>query len=242
MTPSFLHPAAPEGRTGGAFSFITDLLRRPGGRRALTGLTAVLLVAGVALFAYPVFTDVWAHHRQQQLASQFQSPAYQQAYLQGDIQIGEGLTELQIPSLKVNVLVVQGTTLAALRAGAGHYVNTPLPGQRGNVGIAGHRTTYGRPFNQMDRMRPGDLVYLITPFDKYTYAVVSAFGGHSNPWIVAPDDISVVAQNGPLGTGHWLTLTTCNPKGSAAQRLILRLTLVNTQPLRAARSGADRRS
>ncbi len=92
-------------------------------------------------------------------------------------------------------------------------------------------------------MKPGDVVYLITPFDKYTYAVVPPFDGHSNPWVVAPDDLSVVAQTGVLGTGHWLTLTTCNPKGSAAQRLILRLTLVRTQPLRsAAGAGAGRRS
>jgi sortase A len=194
-------------------------------------LTVVLLIAGVGMFAYPVVTDYWAHQRQLQLEKQFHSPGFEQAYLNRDIKIGEGLTELQIPSLKVDVLVVQGTTLSALRAGAGHYIETPLPGQQGNVGIAGHRTTYGRPFNHLDEMTPGQTVLLITPFAKYTYAVVPAFDGHANPWVVLPDDYSVVAQTGNLGTGHWLTLTTCTPKGSASHRLILRLRLVATASL-----------
>lgn len=232
MGSSYLPPLPPAAR--GRFGLFSELLARRGGRRALSAVTALLVVAGVGLFAYPVFTDLWASHRQHQLSHRFStqlaSPAYQQAYLQGRIAIGEGLTELEIPKLSVNVLVVQGTTLAALRAGAGHYVNTPLPGQRGNVGIAGHRTTYGRPFNRLDEMRTGDKVILITPFARYTYRVVAAFGGHANPWVVLPSDVGVVAQTGSLATGHWLTLTTCNPKGSAAQRLILRLTLVGATP------------
>lgn len=236
MQPTYLPPPVP-GR-GGVFGLIGDLLQRRGGRRALTGLTALLVVAGVALFAYPAVTDLWAHHRQQQLGAQFTSPRYEQAYLDGNIGIGQGLTELEIPKISVNVLVVQGTTLAALRAGAGHYVNTPLPGQRGNVGIAGHRTTYGRPFNRLNELTTGDQVILITPFDRYTYAVVPAFGGHANPWVVQPTDVSVVSQAGVLGSGHWLTLTTCNPKGSAAQRLVLRLTLVQTQPVPAGGRGS----
>lgn len=232
MESSYLPPVPPA--TPRRFGLLSELLARTGGRRALSAVTALLVVAGVGLFAYPVFTDIWASHHQQQLRHQFSSelasPAYRQAYLEGRIAIGEGLTELEIPKLSVNVLVVQGTTSAALRAGAGHYVNTPLPGERGNVGIAGHRTTYGRPFNRLAEMRPGDKVVLITPIATYTYSVVPPFGGHANPWVVLPTDVGVVAQTGALGTGHWLTLTTCNPKGSAAQRLILRLTLVSAVP------------
>jgi sortase A len=104
-------------------------------------------------------------------------------------------------------------------------VNTPLPGESGNVGIAGHRTTFGRPFNRMDELKPGDTVTLETPFAIYTYKAVAPFGGHSNPWVVTPNDFSVVSQ----GTGHLLTLTTCNPKGSARQRLVMRFSLVGSK-------------
>jgi sortase A len=120
---------------------------------------------------------------------------------------------------------VQAPPPAALRAGAGHYVTTPLPGEVGNVGIAGHRTTFLRPFNRLDEMKPGDIVTLETPFAVYTYKTVQPFDGHANPWVVTPNDFSVVSQ----GTGHLLTLTTCNPKGSARQRLVLRLSLVGSK-------------
>ena len=60
---------------------------------------------------------------------------------------------MKIPVLGVDVVVVEGTTASALRAGAGHYPETPLPCELGNVGIAGHRTTYGKLFNQIDRLK-----------------------------------------------------------------------------------------
>lgn len=230
MQPTFLpNPVGPRPRAVGAV--LGDCLRRPGARRALSLLTVLLFVAGLGMFAYPVATDVSAKHRQEALRAQFDNPQFKQEYLERRVHVGQGLTRLKIPKLGVDVLVVEGTTLAALKAGAGHYPETPLPGESGNVGIAGHRTTYGRPFNQLDRMTAGDKVLLITPFAQYTYAVVPAFGGHPNPWPTRPDDFGVVAQTGVLGSGHWLTLTTCHPKGSAAQRLILRLKLVDTRSL-----------
>jgi sortase A len=215
-------------------ALLAATLRRRGGQRALSVVVAALLVAGGGLFAYPWLTDIWAHLRQHDLNGAFTSRT-RQSYLDGQFQVGEGLTELAIPSLHVHVLVVQGTTAAALEAGAGHYLSTPLPGQRGNVGIAGHRTTFGRPFNQLNLMRPGQTVTLTTPFYRYTYVVVPTVAGHPNPWVVLPDASWVVGQAGPLGTGHWLTLTTCNPKGSDTQRLIVRLRLVASVALPAAR-------
>lgn len=230
MQQTFLPPA--EGaRPRGLLALVGDCLRRPGGRRALSALTVVLTLAGIGMFAYPVVTDVLAKDRQGGLQARFDDPGFREVYRQRKVKVGEGLTRLQIPKLGVDVLVVEGTTPAALRAGAGHYPGTPLPGERGNVGIAGHRTTYGRPFNRLDEMDPGDDVILTTPFARYTYRAVAPFGGHPNPFVVLPTDTSVVGQSGSLGTGRWLTLTTCTPKGSAAYRLILRLRLVKSQPL-----------
>lgn len=223
MEPSFVSPAVPDSPLG-AGSLMGNALRRPGGRRALSVLSVVLFIAGVTMFAYPVGTDVYSRFRQNQLNNAFADPKLQEKYVNRTVAVGDVLTRLQIPKkgINVDVLVVEGTTPAALRAGAGHYPGTPLPGEVGNVAIAGHRTTFGRPFNQLDKMGPGDKVYLITPLKKYTYVAVAPFGGHPNPWIVSPQDYSVV-QNVPGRS--LLTLTSCNPKGSAKQRIILRLEL-----------------
>jgi sortase A len=229
MQPSFVVPPVPA--VPRAFrALLGDALRRPGGRRCVSVLSVVLFVAGIAMFAYPVGTDLYGGYRQQHLQQQvqggFDDPVVQHTYRQRKVAVGDGLTLLRIPKIGVKVLVVEGTTQDALRAGAGHYPGTPLPGDAGNVAIAGHRTTYGRPFNRLDELGPGDELTLETPLGTYTYRAVPAFGGHANPWVVVPTDFSVVSQS----TGHLLTLTTCNPKGSASQRLILRFALVADRP------------
>lgn len=226
MPPSYTTPPLP-GSSRGLGTLAGDVLRRPGGRRAVSVLSIVLFLAGIAMFAYPVITDFIAHGNQQSAKAQFDDPSYRQQYRLHQIKVGQGLTRLQIPKLNVDVLVVEGDTPAALRAGAGHYPGTPLPGEAGNVAIAGHRTTYGRPFSRLDEMGPGDTVLLETPFDIYTYTAVPAFAGHPDPWVVLPTDFGVISQT---GADHWLTLTTCTPKGSASHRLILRLTLTKTVP------------
>lgn len=225
MQPSYVTPPVPT-RARGVGALLGDALRRPGGRRGVSVLSLVLLVAGVLMFAYPVGTDVYSRYRQDQLQAGFSDPDLQQAYLERKVGVGDGLTILRIPKLDVKVLVVEGTTPAALRAGAGHYPGTPLPGEVGNVAIAGHRTTFGRPLNRMDELGPGDIATLETPFAVYTYKAVPAFGGHANPWVVTPTDFSVVSQ----GAGRLMTLTTCHPKGSARQRLVMRFALVGQEP------------
>jgi sortase A len=228
MDATFTTPPVPEHRRP-ARRLVGDALRRPGGRRALSVLSIVLAIAGLGMFAYPFGTDLWAAQTQKRLRNQFTDPAYRDAYRLRQIKTGQGLTRLSIPKIGLTVLVVEGTTPAALKAGAGHYVGSPLPGEAGNVGIAGHRTTYGRPFNRLDEMRPTDIVYLDTPFARYEYTVVPDFDGQPNPHPVLPTDFHVVSPpNDPAA--HWLTLTTCHPKGSARQRLILRLKLTHTLP------------
>lgn len=229
MQPSFVAPPVPD-RVRSVGSLLGDTLRRPGGRRSLSVLSIVLFIAGVAMFAYPVGTDVYSRVQQGHLDNQFATPQLQQAYRTRKVPVGDVLTRLLIPQkgIELDVLVVEGTTPAALRAGAGHYPGTPLPGEAGNVAIAGHRTTFGRPFNHLDEMHPGSEVILETPFARYTYVAVAPFGGHANPWVVAPTDYAVVA---PQAGVHELTLTTCNPKGSARQRLVLRLELRSTEKL-----------
>lgn len=221
MQQSFTAPPLGE-ESADTRSLLGLALRRPGGKRALSTLSLLLALAGVALFAYPLFTDIWSAFTQRDL-----QVADRESYAKG-VPEGEALTRMRIPAIDVDILVVEGTSMEALRAGAGHYRETPLPGEAGNVAIAGHRTTYGRPLSRMDELGPGDEVSLETPFAIHSYRVLPQVNGHENPWIVTPTDIGVVSQE---VEGSMLTLTTCHPKGSARQRLILRAELTETRPL-----------
>lgn len=219
-------PAPPQSK-------LQRLLRRKGVRPALTALTIVLFVAGGTLLAYPLLTDIYTDRVvQSELEESFASPELQQQYKQQTLADDDPLTRMIIPKLDVDTLVVAGTTQAALRAGAGHYPDTPLPGEEGNVGIAGHRTTYGKPFTHLEQLTAGDEVILDTPLATHTYEVIPTPDGVSQPcgdaacWVTSPDDWSVVDQL----DGHYLTMTTCHPRGSDRQRLIVRAELVDTEP------------
>jgi sortase A len=225
MQPSFVTPGVPA-QPRPLTALLGDSLRRPGGRRALSVLFVILMVSGLAMFAYPVATDTYSRYRQGKLHGQFGGDRLEKSYEQGSFDEGAVLTRLMIPKLKVDVLVVEGTSAEALRAGAGHYVGTPLPGEMGNVAIAGHRTTFGRPFNHLDEMRTGDEVILQTPFKFFHYRVLPGFDGHPNPWAIKPTNTSVLTDTPGK---YYLTLTTCHPKGSARERLILRLELVPSE-------------
>lgn len=225
----------PTGATGtSTWSYLLDAIRvRPGGRRLLSLTSLVVFVGALCAFAYPLFTDAYsATLVQRPLADQFDSAEVVQAYTARTIQTGDPLTRIVLPSIGVDTVVVEGTSPAALRAGAGHYPTSPLPGEPGNVAIAGHRTTFGKPFNQIDEMLPGEELQLVTPLDVHTYRVLAAPEGEARPcpsgacWIVGPTAWEVVA---PMA-GSVLTLTTCHPKGSVAERLILRAELVASEP------------
>ncbi len=200
------------------------------GRRALaTALSALagLMILGAGwLGAYPLYTNLRAGQQQEQLFAAFATPRIQEAYRSGKIKDAEPLTRIVIPKLKLNMMVVEGISLKALNTGAGHYPMSPLPGEKGNVAIAGHRTMYGKPFNEMQILEAGDKIMLITPLATHTYEVVPAFGGHSNPWVVQNNDWSAVAAT----EDHVLTLTTCHPKGSSKQRLVVRAKLLGSEP------------
>ena len=200
---------------------LVDLLRRSRALRlALSGLSVLLLLGGLGLVGYPFATNMWTGRIQDrlenQLENQIASPELQQAYRERKIETGDSLTRIKIPALGVDTVVVEGITPSALRAGAGHYPQTPLPCDGGNVSIAGHRTTYGRPFGNVDQLKPGDTIELTTPIGGCVYQVARA------PWVTAPSDMAVLDPTGERS----LTLTTCHPKGSAAQRLIVRATWV----------------
>jgi sortase A len=194
-------------------ALIRFLRSHPWARRSLSLLSVGLLVTAVVLLGYPLYTNLYQSRVQSRLDRQLASPELKQAYKNRSFKIGDSLTRIKIPALDVDVVVVEGTSASALRAGAGHYPATPLPCEDGNVSIAGHRTTYGKPFANVDRLEEGDTIILETPIGSCTYEVSRP------PFRVKPNNTSVVA-NDP--TKRTLTLTTCHPKGSAAERLIIK--------------------
>ena len=200
---------------------------RPLGKRVLTLMSLVMGVLGIGMILWNPITHLYSSREQDRLEQEFVSPEFQSRFRRGEIADGEVLTRIVIEAIDVDALIVEGTDPKALRAGAGHYKQTAMPCQTGNVGIAGHRTTYGKPFNRLDELRPGDRIQLVTATRNCTYRVIAPARGLARPspasasWITTPNDGAVI---GPI-PGSFLTLTTCHPKGSAAKRLILRAQL-----------------
>lgn len=124
--------------------------------------------------------------------------------------LGEPLGLVEIPAIGVEQAIVEGVGRDELQKGPGHYPHSPLPGRSGNVSIAGHRTTYGAPFSDLDALETGDEITVTTDDGTFTYVV-------SEQRIVEPSDVSVIE---PTDDAR-LTLTTCNPKYSARERLII---------------------
>jgi sortase A len=209
----------PAGGNDPVSKLVRALRVRPWARMLLTTASVGLLVGAIGTIGYPFYTNLLQSRIQDRLDRQLASPELKQAYLDRNVGIGDSLTRIVIPDLEVDVVVVEGTTASALRAGAGHYPNTPLPCEIGNVAIAGHRTTYGRPFHNVDLLEPGMEVILKTPIGSCTYEV------SQEPFVVSPKQTEVVANTPDDAT---LTLTTCHPKGSARQRLIVKARMVQS--------------
>ncbi len=114
-------------------------------------------------------------------------------------------------------VVVEGVTEDQLKRGPGHYPGTPLPGQKGNVAIAGHRTTYGSPFHDINELTNGDEIDITTTYGRFVYRV-------TGQKIVEPSDSSVLDDHGQAT----LTLTACHPIYSADQRIVVTADLVGS--------------
>lgn len=131
---------------------------------------------------------------------------------------------LEIPSIGLSQPFFEGVTLTAIDRGPSHWPGTAMPGQLGNVVIAGHRTTKTRPFWDLDLVQPGDeLIFTMTSGDRYVYVL-------DRTEIVDGSDVSIITQS----YGYTATLFACHPKGSAAQRIVGRFRLQSTELAQAA--------
>ena len=199
----------------------------------------VVLFVGYQLWG----TGVVQAHRQDSLRHQFEESLARQrtadahrdlggssaAALTPEPAIGDPVGTLVIPEIGVDQVIVEGVGSAQLAFGPGHYPGTPLPGQRGNAGIAGHRTTHGRPFYDLNALVAGDPITVTTLQGTFHYLVIRSE-------VVAPTDLTVLVHS----AAPELTLTTCTPRYSAAQRLVVVARLVSS-PRRPGPSGDDLR-
>jgi sortase A len=219
---------------------------RPWSLRLIGVVGWILLAAGAAVLLYLLysllFTNVAAERAQDELRSQWPTPdergvasaaadaASEPPSAGADpVAAGGGVALIEFarpgrdePIVHDDPLVVlDDVSVADLQQGPGHYPGTALPGRAGNFAVAGHRTTYGAPFFHLDVLQRGDEVRVTDRRGhRYTYRV-------AGQKVVAPADTSVIGDD-PLGNGRpTLTLTTCNPRFSAAQRLVVHAELVS---------------
>jgi sortase (surface protein transpeptidase) len=209
------------------------------------GLGELLVTSGLVVLLFVVYevyvTDLLTDRRQDQLSEELQQrwesapPAAEPGPVR--VEIGDAFGVLRIPRLGGDYarVILEGTTEKELSQGPGHYVGTALPGEQGNVALAGHRVGKGSPFLDLDAMQPGDPVVVETADSWFVYRVLGdpATGdfaadpsGIPGQQIVRPEAIEVIsptpgAAETAAPSGAYLTLTTCHPRYSARQRLIV---------------------
>lgn len=138
---------------------------------------------------------------------------------------GSVVGNISIPAIGLERHMVEGIQRDHLRDGPGHYPTSPLPGQPGNSAVAGHRTTYGEPFADIDLLSPGDEIVMTTLQGVFTYKVMphtSPEGEEVGHFIVTPQQVEILQDYGD----NRLTLTACHPKYSARQRIVVTALLV----------------
>ena len=196
-------------------------------RAVLRFVASVMIVSGTLLIADAAVTLLWqepvsayvAERHQGKLRESFFDPprrVIRRRPLKGD-----AIARIGIPSIGVSEYVVEGTDLESLRKGPGHYPETPLPGGPGTTAIAGHRTTYGAPFREIDQLKAGKRIVVDMPDGRFVYRV-------EGTKIVDDSDLSVLE---PVGYKR-LLLSACHPLYSAAQRVIVFARQLRREPPR----------
>lgn len=132
---------------------------------------------------------------------------------------GQAIGRLTVPRMDLRIMVVYGTDTETLKKGPGLHPSTGFPGQKFLTYVAGHRTTYGAPFSDIDKLRPGDDITFEVPYGTYRYEVV----GHR---IVRDDQIEVLKGRGR----EELALQACWPRFFASHRYIAYARLVRVEP------------
>jgi sortase A len=196
-------------------------------REALRFVASVLMVSGTLLIADAGMTLLWqepisafvANQQQGKLKTAFLDPPGR--VIRREPLKGDAIARIDIPGIGVSEYVVEGTDVGSLRKGPGHYPETPLPGDPGTAAIAGHRTTYGAPFREIDQLERGQPITIDMPDGRFVYRV-------ERTTIVDDQDLSVLDRVGY----QRLVLSACHPLYSAAERVIVFARLARREPPR----------
>ncbi|WP_235504396.1 class E sortase [Nostocoides sp. Soil756] len=208
-------------------------------RRLVGGVGELLITAGVLVLLFVAWqlwwTDVVADRRQAQIVQALVDDfgAGRASDVGGDAfpDLGQekAFAVIRVPRFGADYArpVIEGTGRDVLALGVGHYDGSAAPGAVGNFAVAGHRTTYGRPFHDIDRLRAGDRVIVETAPTVYVYEIRS----HEivRPWqteVIAP----VPDQPGKAPTTAMITMTSCHPTYSARFRYVTHGALVKSIP------------
>ena len=194
-------------------------------RVVLRFVASVMMVSGLLLISDAGITVLWQEPVSAYF-SQRQQIKLEKALVDPPARVvhkeplrGDALGKLLIPSIGVSEYVVEGTDADNLRKGPGHYPDTPLPGQRGTSAIAGHRTTYGAPFRNLDKLKHNDRIVVELPYGTFVYRV--------DKTQIVDDSALWVTRS----VGHpQLVLTACHPLYSAAQRIVAFARLAERRP------------
>jgi sortase A len=205
------------------------VLIRSVGELCITAGVVLLFFVAYELWGTGAYTQAEQHKLGDELDRTWAQPVKHGKVTTETVRLGHGVALIRIPRLGKNFryVVIEGVSVDDLRKGPGHYPGTAMPGQIGNFVVSGHRTTYLAPFNRIDELRAGDKILIDTRARQFVYQV-------TRKEVVRPDDVNVVAPvpEHPKADPkqRLITLTTCNPKYSAAQRLIVFGKMVTSLP------------
>lgn len=196
------------------------------GELLITLGVVLLLFVGWQLWWTDVVSDADAAQVVDTLTADFDDPDWVQP---AHVKLGDAFAIVRIPRFGATFArpLYEGTTREVLQRGVGHYADTAMPGEVGNFAMAGHRTTYGKPFNRIAELKKDDVVLVETKSTWYVYRVT----GHE---IVAPTQVSVLlpVPNRPDAepTEAMLTMTSCHPEFSARERYVVHASLDASYP------------
>ena len=186
--------------------------------RLIDFLGRTMIVAGLLLLSFVAYqlwgTGIVEGRSQTAIAKQFAKPQPIQP------QLGGLVGRITIPSIGVSKYVVAGVRLKDLERGPGLFPGSPMPGQKGNVAIAGHRTTFGAPFSRIDELRGNERITLESKDGTFTYIV------NGEPKIVLATDTAVAKTTNP--DSATVTLVSCYPKWTSTKRIVVVATLDST--------------
>ena len=186
--------------------------------RLIDFLGRTMIAAGLLLLSFVAYqlwgTGIVEGRSQTAMATQFVKPLPIQP------QLGGLVGRITIPSIGVSKYVVAGVRLKDLERGPGLFPGSPMPGQKGNVAIAGHRTTFGAPFSRIDELRGNERIILESKDGTFTYIV------NGEPKIVLATDTAVAKTTNP--DIAIITLVSCYPKWTSTKRIVVVATLDST--------------